>query len=104
MEGWVNVGVKFGREYETIITDLALAIGEMEGCSELLEMDDDQWAQLDDVERSECLRTLADDVFYGLGTEPVLPLGEGVITYDKNKHTIQVKYDGKKIIRLVHLI
>lgn len=98
------MGVKFAREYETIITDLALAIGEMEGWPDLLEMDDDQWAQLDDAERSECLRTLADDVFYGLGTEPVLPFGEGVIAYDKNKHMIQVKYNGKKIIRLVHLI
>jgi hypothetical protein len=104
MEGCVKVGVKFAREYETIIADLVLAIGEIKGCAELLEKDDGQWAQLDDAERSECLRTLADDIFYGLGTEPVLPFGEGVIAYDKNKHTIQVKYNGQKIIRLVHLI
>jgi hypothetical protein len=104
MEGGVNVGVKFAREYETIIAELVVAIGDMEGCAELLEMDAAQWAQLDSAEREECLRTLADDMFYGLGTEPVLPIGDGVITYDKNKHMIRIKYSHDKVIRVVHLI
>jgi hypothetical protein len=98
------VGVKFAREYETIITDLVQAISEMDGCAELLEMDAEQWSQLEEDDRAECLRTLADDIFYGLGSEPVLPFGDGVITYDARKHMIQIKYGGEKVIRLVHLI
>jgi hypothetical protein len=98
------VGVKFAREYETIIADLVQAIGGMKGCAELLEMDAEQWAQLEEEDRAECLRTLADDIFYGLGSESVMPFGDGVITYDASKHMIQVKYGGEKVIRLVHLI
>jgi hypothetical protein len=98
------VGVKFAREYETIIADLVQTIGEMEGCAELLEIDPEQWVELDDADRAECLRTLADDIFYGLGSEPVLPFGDGVITYDPGNHIIQVKYDQDKVIRVVHLI
>jgi hypothetical protein len=98
------VGVKFAREYETIITDLVQAIGEMKGCAELLEIDAEQWAELEEEDRAECLRTLADDIFYGLGSEPVMPFGDGLIAYDAGKHMIQVKYGGDKVIRLVHLI
>jgi hypothetical protein len=98
------VGVKFAREYEPIIADLVQAIGEMEGCAELLEIEPEQWVGLDEDERQECLRTLADDIFYGLGSEPVLPFGDGLITYDRIKHTIHIKYADDKIIRIVHLI
>jgi hypothetical protein len=98
------VGVKFAREYETIIADLVQAIGEMEGCADLLEMDPEQWVELDETDRAECLRTLADDIFYGLGSEPVLPFGDGFITYDPVKHTIHIKYAEDKIIRIVRLI
>jgi hypothetical protein len=100
----VNVGVKFAREYETIITDLVQAISEMDGCAELLEIDAEQWEDLDEVDRAECLRTLSDDIFYGLGSDPVQPIGDGVIVYDSDRHTIQVKYGGDKVIRIVHLI
>jgi hypothetical protein len=98
------VGVKFAREYEVIIEDLVQAIGEMPGCADLLEIDPEQWVELEEADRAECLRTLADDIFYGLGSEPVLPLGDGVITYDPSNHIIQVKYEDDKVIRIVHLI
>lgn len=98
------MGVKFAKEYETIIADLVQAIEEMPGCAELLEIDPGQWVELDEIDRAECLRTLADDIFYGLGTESVLPFGDGVITYDSSNHIIQVKYAAEKIIRIIHLI
>jgi hypothetical protein len=98
------VGVKFAREYETIIADLVHAIGEIEGSAELLEIDPEQWGELDEADRAECLRTLADDIFYGLGSETVLPFGDGLITHDPVKHTIQIKYAEDKIIRIVRLI
>jgi hypothetical protein len=98
------VGVKYAREYETIIADLVQAIGEIEGSADLLEIDPEQWVELDEVDRTECLRTLADDIFYGLGTQSVMPFGDGHITHDPIKHTIQIKYADDKIIRIVHLI
>ena len=98
------MGVKFAREYEDIIADLAQAIGEMDGCAELLEIDAVQWIELEEADRAECLHTLADDIFYGLGTEPVLPFGDGVITYDQVKHTIHIKYADDKVIRVIRLI
>lgn len=98
------MGVKFAREYETIIEDLVQAIGGMPGCADLLEIDPQQWVELEEVDRAECLRTLADDIFYGLGSEPVVPFGDGVITYDSGNHIIQVKYEDDKVIRIIHLI
>jgi hypothetical protein len=98
------VGVKFAREYEMIITDLAQAIGDIEGCFELLEMDAAQWAQLDEADRVECLRTLADDIFYGLGSESKMSFGNDVIAHDNKKHLIQVTYGDQKIVRIIPLI
>jgi hypothetical protein len=104
MKGGVNVGVKFAREYEDIIADLVQAIGDMDGCAEFLEIDAVHWIELEEADRAECLRTLADDIFYGLGTQHVLPFGDGVITYDHGKHTIHIKYADDKVIRVIHLI
>jgi hypothetical protein len=98
------VGVKFAREYEDIIAELVQTIGELDGCADLLEIDAEQWIELEEADRAECIRTLADDIFFGLGTEPVLPFGDGVITYDHGKHTIHIKYADDKVIRVIHLI
>jgi hypothetical protein len=76
----------------------------MDGCAKLLEIDAVQWIELEEADRTEYLRTLADDIFYGLGSVPVLPFGDGVITYDHGKHTIHIKYADDKVIRVIHLI
>jgi hypothetical protein len=97
------MGVKFGREYEEIVQDLCTAINGVDGFYEMFEMTEEMWSELDAEERKECLRTLADDVFYALGIDPVMEIGRGTIRYNKKNHVIQVS-DGDRVVSVVNLI
>lgn len=97
------MGVKFNREYSDIINDIVLAMSTMEDCHLALEMERQEWTSLPSNERSEYLRTLADDIFYGLGTEPLLEFGRGTFRYEPNKHTIRIT-TGDQIVHVIHLI
>jgi len=96
------MGVRFAREYNAIITDLTMALREIDGFYELFEMKPEEWNQLGEQEQVECAKTFADDVFYGLGNEPTLQVGQGTVSYDRNKHVITVS-DGAKCINIVYL-
>jgi hypothetical protein len=97
------MGVKYARKYEAIIEELTDALLEVEGSYAFLEMTVLDWQELAAEERRECIRTMADDVFYGLGKESVLELGRGQVTYDAGTHRIQVN-DGGQVTRLIMLI
>jgi hypothetical protein len=84
------MGIKFGREYGEIIDDFTKAlsnIGDLYTCFEMSEAD---WRQLEEEERDDCVRTLADDVFYGLGTEGSLAVGSGTVSHDAERHVLKV--------------
>jgi hypothetical protein len=98
-----RMGVRYGKEYDHIIDELIVAIGDMDQFYVLLEMTEADWVQLDDVEQRECLKTLADDVFFGLGADPLIHLGKNTILHDNNKHTIQISYGGK-VTRIIYLV
>ncbi|MFS1511194.1 hypothetical protein VQL36_01970 [Chengkuizengella sp. SCS-71B] len=53
-------------------------------------------------QQKECLKTLTDDVFYALGSNSQISLGQGAITYEKSKHRIKIEVDN--IINVVSLI
>lgn len=97
------MGVKYNREYREIVKDLGVALGQIENCYETFEMERDDWEALDREEQTEFLRTLADDIFYGLGSEPELEVGEGKVQYDPSHHVIKV-WTESQIVRLVKLI
>lgn len=97
------LGVKFQREYKDIVTDLAGAIGTIEDGYAAFEMSEDDWLATDEVERSEFLRTFADDIFYGLGSLPSLRVGSGRIEYDAPHHLIKV-YSSDNVVHLISLI
>ncbi|WP_438444730.1 hypothetical protein [Gorillibacterium sp. sgz5001074] len=97
------MGVKFNRQYEEIIEELTDALLDIEGCHEFFEMEEDQWIALKPRERRELLRTLSDDLFYGLGTESFIELGDSMITWHRQSHAITVSYPAKPL-RTVPLI
>ena len=97
------MGVKFAREYKDIIDDLTAAIYQVGHFYESLGMEGADWDELDKEEQAECVRTLADDVFYGLGGTSSMPVGHGVVRYDQQKHVITVD-DGDKRISIVYLV
>lgn len=88
------MGVKFAREYGDIHRDLTAAISQIKGVFEFFEMTETDWNALSDEERHECVRTLTDDLFYALGADPKLNVGQGSIRYDPVRHVIKVSSHG----------
>ncbi|WP_025720952.1 hypothetical protein [Paenibacillus sp. 1-18] len=84
------MGVKHGREYEQILNELAEAVGRIPDSYEFFEMDALDWDKLDPVGRQEVNEALAEDLFYALGTEPVITVGSGVVIYESEQHRIYV--------------
>jgi len=84
------MGVRFNREYRDISEELTRAIETIEDCYEFLEMEREDWLDMDREERHECVRTLSDDIFYALGTEKIISVGSGTVEYDASRHRIKV--------------
>ncbi|WP_040952155.1 hypothetical protein [Gorillibacterium massiliense] len=97
------MGVKFAKEYALIMDDLTRALQDVEDVQEALGMEPEDWGGLNDDEKAECLRTLADDVFYALGADPVMEIGLATVTYDKGNHVIRLAHPDK-VVRIVHLL
>lgn len=96
------MGVKYGREYEDIITELVKALESLEGINEFFSMDDAEWTSLETDERMDCIKTLADDVIYALGDDKSFAVGKGHLVYDNEHHIIKV-FDGPKVT-IINLI
>jgi hypothetical protein len=101
-KGELWVGVKHGREYSDIITDLVRGIGQVHKIHEFFEMDEAEWLAMDSTEQQEYLQTLADDIFYGLDAEPVMAVGDGVVRHDQDNHVIRV-HTGENLISVIYL-
>lgn len=84
------MGVKFAREYKDIIQDFTEALQAVKGCHDFLEMTAGDWGELEPEEREACMKTLADDLFYGLGTEGSMQVGDCVVTHDGKRHVIRL--------------
>lgn len=97
------MGVKFNREYKEIVQDLANAMRTIDNGYEAFEMTAEEWSVQDVQDQTEFMRTLADDVFYGLGSRPTLAVGSGTIEYDPSNHLIKV-YSHGNVIHVIKLI
>ncbi|MCR8636071.1 MULTISPECIES: hypothetical protein [Paenibacillus] len=97
------MGIKFGREYPDIINDFTEALYSMDECYSFLEMTSEEWNELEPEEQQECIKTLADDIFYGLGSDPKMIVGKCTISHDKDKHVIVI-YHGEKLISVIYLV
>ena len=97
------MGVKHAREYEEILVDLKEAMYSIGDGYQFFEMETADWDELEEPQRLELMEALADDVFYALGEDPVLHVGQGVVTYRPKHHVIEVSVDEKEV-RIIRLI
>jgi len=97
------MGIKFGREYNDIIDDFTEALQSVERCHEFLEMSAEEWGGLEAEEQRECIKTLADDLFYGLGTESHMSIGGCTVTHDAKRHLIRIDHSDA-LTRVIHLV
>lgn len=87
------MGVKFAREYNDILKELTAVIKKIEHLYSFFEMDARMWNDLAEDEKEEYIKTIADDIFYALGTEHKLYIVEAVVEYDVKQHRIVVLQD-----------
>lgn len=97
------MGVKFGREYEDIVKDLTAAIAQIDDCYQFFEMTQNDWDELNHKEQTECITTLADDVFFALGHSSDIQVGSGTLQYNSQKHVITVAHADNKVT-IVNLV
>lgn len=97
------MGVRHGRAYGDILRELTEAVGGIEDSYRLCGMEAEEWAGLGDRERRETLEAIADDVFYGLGAQPVIAVGKGKVVYHPKFHVIEVSVSAResRIVRLI---
>ncbi|MGG6312906.1 hypothetical protein [Paenibacillus macerans] len=82
------MGVKHGRDYEYILADLTKAVGQISDSYLFFEMEPSEWEVLSESDREEVHEALAEDLFYALGTEPMIGVGSAVVIYDAEGHRI----------------
>ena len=86
------MGIKYGRKYAAIIAEFSQALGPVEGICSFLEMDAGEWEAIGPEGRIDCIRTIADDLFYALGTEKEVSIGPARIVYDELHRRIRIYY------------
>ncbi|WP_150275760.1 hypothetical protein [Paenibacillus tepidiphilus] len=84
------MGVKHGREYGEILTELTEAVGRISDSYVFFEMEPDEWKELPQESKQEVWEALAEDLFFALGDEPMIQVGSGVVIYDKDTHRINI--------------
>ncbi|ANS76325.1 hypothetical protein AWM70_18555 [Paenibacillus yonginensis] len=84
------MGVKHGRDYALILADLTEAMAAVPDSYIFFEMDPEDWEHLPEADRSEVWEALAEDLFYGLGEQPVINVGSAVVMHDSAVHRINV--------------
>ncbi|WP_373231894.1 hypothetical protein [Cohnella sp.] len=94
------MAISYTREYDHILNDLSHAIETIPNFYEAFEMEADDWKELGKEEREICIRTLADDLFYMLGSETNAEVGLGSAEYDSAHAVIKVTANAQ----LVHVI
>jgi hypothetical protein len=94
------MAITYSREYDHILDDLSRAIETVPEFYKAFEMEFSDWEDITKEEREVCVRTLADDLFYVLGSETSTEVGEGSAEYDAAHAVIKVKANAQ----LVHVI
>lgn len=84
------MGVKHGRDYSEILSELTEAVGRISDGYIFFEMEPDEWQALPEESKLEVWEALAEDLFFALGNEPVIEVGSGVVMYDKETHRINI--------------
>lgn len=97
------MGVKHGRDYSEILTELTEAVGRISDGYLFFEMEPDEWRELPAESKHEVWEALAEDLFYALGNEPTIEVGSGVVMYDKETHRINILL-GDEDLATVHLV
>jgi hypothetical protein len=94
------MAISYTRAYDHILDDLSRALATVPQFYKSFEMDTEDWESLSKDEQDICIRTLADDLFYVLGSEKSTEVGLGSAEYDSSHAVIKVTSNAQ----LVHVV
>lgn len=97
------MGVKFTREYQNIISDLVDLLVDINDIYTFFEMPENIWKYLGKAKKRSYIETLADDLFFALGSEAEFNIGSGKIIYNKKEHILEI-LDNENEIGSINLI
>jgi hypothetical protein len=96
------MAISYTRAYDHILDDLSRALETVPKFYESFEMEAEDWDSLSKDEQDICIRTLADDLFYVLGSETSAEVGLGTAEYDSRHAVIKVT-SGTQLVHVVSL-
>jgi hypothetical protein len=96
------MAISYTRSYDHILDDLSRALETVPQFYVSFEMEAEDWDSLSKDEQDICIRTLADDLFYVLGSETSAEVGLGTAEYDSRHSVIKVT-SGTHLVHVVSL-
>ena len=84
------MGVKYYKEYVQIIEELASGLMRIDGFYEFFDMALEDWNLSSKEDRIGFAKTMADDLFYALGSDTKIELGSGAIKYIQEEAVIKI--------------
>jgi hypothetical protein len=96
------MAISYTRTYDLILDDLSRALSTVPQFYEAFEMEVEDWETLTTDEQDICVRTLADDLFYVLGSETSTDVGLGSAEYDSHHAVIKV-ISNEQLIHVISL-
>jgi len=97
------MGIKFQRKYEDIINDMISSVEDIDNLYDFIDMKQESWNSMRDEQRQACIKTMADDLLYGLGYYEKIDVGSGQVIYDSEKEIIKVKIN-QDYLRIINLV
>jgi len=96
------MGLKYNREYEAIIDELASAVSKIDHLNKFIDMDQEIWDNLSNQQQKRYTKTISNDIFYALGEVDKITIGEATIKHNTGKHMIKVNIEDE-FIKLINL-
>ena len=97
------MGLKFTKEYKEIIAELLDGIYLIEDFYNFFDMDNSDWNEMSETEKKELAKTLSDDIFYALESDPTVFIGKGSVKYNKMNSEILI-FNEDNLVKTVSLV
>ncbi len=97
------MGIKYKRDYGDINEEMATALTALDSIPSFIGMKEENWNNLNQNLKKDYLQTLADDLFYALGKENKINIGNGYLKYVPQEDVVLIVIN-KELIKIINLV
>lgn len=95
------MGLKYKKDYDLILEEITMALLDTDNFYEFMEISSEDWSGVSKTEKYEIAKTLSDDIFYALGNEKSVSVGELLLKV--NEFNTSIIAENKKFKRVIEL-